>query len=154
MADLLRALAAEIPDLSEAIRLASRLVMAALLGGVLGRERQRSGKSAGVRTHMLVALGSATFVVSTFAIGGSVNDLARVVQGTTAGIGFIGAGAILKLNEGERVRGLTTASSIWMTAALGVAAGMGRLWIAAFAAIVAWAVLGLLSRFERDPHRA
>jgi putative Mg2+ transporter-C (MgtC) family protein len=149
MPDVWRELAAEIPDATEAIRFSSRLLLAALLGGVLGYERQRSGKSAGLRTHMLVALGSACFVVGTAAVGGSTDDLARIVQGVAAGIGFIGAGAILKGSEG--VRGITTAASIWMTAALGVAAGMGRLWLAAFAAFVAWGVLAVLSRLEPHP---
>src|SRR5215470_11800098 len=112
MLDVWRALAAEVPDLAEAVRFSARLLLAALVGAILGYERERSGKSAGLRTHMLVSLGSATFVVATAAVGGSLDDLARVVQGTAAGIGFIGAGAILKGVEG--VRGLTTAASIWM----------------------------------------
>jgi putative Mg2+ transporter-C (MgtC) family protein len=150
MPDVWRELAAEVPSATEALRFSFRLLLAALLGGVLGYERQRSGKSAGLRTHMLVAVGSATLVVSTEAAGGSLDDVARVIQGTAAGIGFIGAGAILKGAEG--IRGLTTAASIWMTAALGVAAGMGRPWLAAFAALVAWIVLAFLIRFEPHPH--
>src|SRR5215467_1695875 len=108
MADL----ALESPPLKELLGLSLRLLVAALLGGLLGYERQRSGKSAGLRTHMLVALGSGTFVMATAAMGGTVGDLARVVQGAAAGIGFIGAGVILKVSEAERVHGLTTAASI------------------------------------------
>jgi putative Mg2+ transporter-C (MgtC) family protein len=148
--DLLRALANEIPGAAEAVRLSARLLVAALAGGLLGYERGRSGKSAGLRTHMLVGLASATFVVAMVGASASVSDIAHVTQGVAAGIGFIGGGAILKAAELERVSGITTASSIWMTSALGVAAGLGRLWIAAFAAIVAWVVLGVLLKLE--PH--
>ena len=149
MSDVWRELAAEVPNAVEAVRFAFRLIIAAVVGGILGYERQRSGKSAGLRTHMLVSLGSATFVASMAAVGGSLDDVARVVQGTAADIGFIGAGAILKGAEG--VRGLTTAASIWMTAGLGVAAGMGRLWLVALATVVAWIVLAFLTRFEPHP---
>jgi putative Mg2+ transporter-C (MgtC) family protein len=149
MPDVLHELSAQLPDAREAIRVGVRLLLAAVAGGVLGFERQRSGKSAGLRTHMLVALGTATFVVATQAAGGSMESMARVVQGTAAGIGFIGAGAILKGPEG--IRGLTTAASIWMTAALGVAAAMGRLWVAISATIVAWIVLSILGKLEPHP---
>jgi putative Mg2+ transporter-C (MgtC) family protein len=148
MPDVWHDFAAEVPAVAENIRFSLRLLLAAILGGVLGYERQRSHKSAGLRTHMLVALGSATIVVAMAGTNGSLDDVARVVQGAAAGIGFIGAGAILKGAEG--IRGLTTAASLWMTAALGVTAGMGRLWLAIFAAVVAWLVLGLLGRLE--PH--
>jgi putative Mg2+ transporter-C (MgtC) family protein len=97
---------------------------------------------------MLVSLGSSTFVVATSSTG---MDAAHVVQGITTGIGFIGAGVILKSTVEERVHGLTTAASVWMTAALGTAAGLGRLWIATFAGIIAWAVLSLLMRVEPRP---
>lgn len=134
------------------LHLALRLVIATVLGGLLGFERQRSGKVAGLRTHMLVALGSATFVVAAVAMGGSNDDIARVVQGAAAGIGFIGAGAILKVSESETIRGLTTAASVWMTSAIGVAAGMGSLAIAAVAALAAWFILSVVARFEPHPH--
>jgi putative Mg2+ transporter-C (MgtC) family protein len=137
---------------TEAVGLAARLLLAALLGGLLGYERQRSGKFAGLRTHMLVALGAATFVVATVGVGGSRDDVARVVQGAAAGIGFIGAGSIIKTSEGHRIRGLTTAASIWMTAGLGVAAGMGSYATAIVAALVAWFILGVLVRFEHPQH--
>jgi putative Mg2+ transporter-C (MgtC) family protein len=128
------------------------LVLASLLGGLLGYERQRSGKVAGLRTHMLVALGSATLVVATVGTGGSSGDVARVVQGAAAGIGFIGAGAILKVSTGDHhIRGLTTAASIWMTAAIGVAAGMGSFVTATVAALGAWFTLSVLVRFEPHP---
>lgn len=132
--------------------LALRLILAALLGGVLGYERQRKGKVAGLRTHMLVSLGTATYVVGIVAAGGSSSDMARVVQGVAAGLGFIGAGAILKSSQEQHVSGLTTAASIWMAAALGVAAGMGSLSTALVSALAAWVILALLGRFEPHPH--
>ena len=133
---------------NETFALGLRVLVAALLGGLLGYERQRKHKVAGLRTHMLVALGSATFVAGTVASGGSSDDVARVGQGIAAGIGFIGAGAILKVAHGESVQGLTTAASIWMTSALGVCVGMGSFVIAIVAALAAWLILGVLARFE------
>jgi putative Mg2+ transporter-C (MgtC) family protein len=129
-----------------------RLLAAAALGGVPGYERERSGKVAGLRTHMLVSLGAATFVVATGAAGASTQDLARVVQGIATGIGFIGAGAILKrAGEAEDVHGLTTAASIWMAASIGVSAGLGSLGVALVAALFAWVILSVLAHFEPGP---
>jgi len=136
--------------LGHALALSLRLLVAALLGGLLGYNRQRTGKVAGLRTHMLVALGSATLVVATVALSASPEDVSRVVQGVAAGIGFIGAGSILKLPQSERVHGLTTAASVWMAATIGIAAGMGSLWIAAVSAVMGWLILGVVARFE--PH--
>src|SRR5260370_40674543 len=96
------------------IRAVIRLTVAALLGGILGFERQHEGKSAGMRTHMLVALGAALFAL--VPSESHVGDVTRVIQGIAAGIGFLGAGAILKPGQ-EEVRGLNTAASILLTAA-------------------------------------
>lgn len=85
------------------------------------------GKPAGLRTHMLVALGSALFVVASLEFGMSSSDLSRVIQGLATGIGFIEGGAIFKLNEEREITGLTTAAGIWLTAAVGVAVGDGAL---------------------------
>jgi putative Mg2+ transporter-C (MgtC) family protein len=116
----------DIPDIAEAIRMAVRLVIAAFLGGVLGINRQLAGKSAGLRTHMLVSLGAALFVMIPQQAGVSDADITRVIQGIVSGIGFLGAGSILRgMNDGE-VRGMTTAAGIWLTAAIGIAAGLGR----------------------------
>jgi putative Mg2+ transporter-C (MgtC) family protein len=133
---------------NETLRLSLRLLVAAVLGGLLGYERQRRGKTAGLRTHMLVALGSATLIVANIGSGGSKDDVARVIQGAAAGIGFMGAGAILKETAEERVRGLTTAASVWMAAGLGMAAAMGSLTIAVIAAILAWIILDVIARIE------
>ena len=116
----------DLPRGVEVAKLIVRLLVAALLGGALGYERERSGKSAGVRTHMLVAMGSAFFVLIPERAGMEFEDLSRIIQGLTAGIGFIGAGSILKQSEQGRVQGLTTAAGIWMTAAVGTAVGLGR----------------------------
>lgn len=116
----------DLPDVTEVTRLCLRLLIAMILGGILGYERERSGASAGFRTHMLVALGSALFVLVPLQAGTDLSDMSRVLQGVIAGIGFLGAGAILKSSDDQQVRGLTTAASIWLTAAIGIAAGMGR----------------------------
>ena len=116
----------DLPDAVQVTQILLRLTLAALLGGLLGIEREQKGKAAGVRTHMLVAMGSALFVLISQQAGMDNADLSRVVQGLIAGIGFLGAGAIIKGNDEEKVKGLTTAAGIWMTAAIGMAAGMGR----------------------------
>ena len=116
----------DLPDITEVTRLCLRLLIAVILGGVLGYERERTGAAAGFRTHMLVALGSALFVLVPLQAGTDITDMSRVLQGVIAGIGFLGAGAILKSSDDQEIRGLTTAASIWLTAAIGIAAGMGR----------------------------
>lgn len=137
---------ADITDAKQLTRVAVRLLMAALLGAVLGFERERKGKAAGVRTHMLVALGAALFVLVPQMAGAGEAALSRVVQGIVAGIGFLGAGTILKgkdLDEGH-VKGLTTAAGLWMTAAIGVCAGMGREATALFSTVLALIILGVM----------
>ncbi|MEN5066271.1 MgtC/SapB family protein [Achromobacter aegrifaciens] len=139
---------ADIPDVGEATRIVLRLSVAMLLGGLLGYERERSGKDAGLRTHMLVALGAAIFVLVPLQGGMEVGDLSRVLQGVIAGIGFLGAGAIIKLSGEREIRGLTTAAGIWMTAAIGAAAGMGREATAVVSTVMALFVLAVLRRVE------
>lgn len=119
---------ADITDASQLTRIAVRLLMAAVLGGILGFERESQGKSAGVRTHMLVSMGAALFVLVPSLAGAQEDATSRVVQGIVAGIGFLGAGTILKNGsmDTHRVKGLTTAAGLWMTAAIGIAAGMGK----------------------------
>jgi len=140
----------DIPDATEATRIVLRLGMAFLLGGLLGYERERSGKAAGLRTHMLVALGAALFVLVPLQAGMQVGDLSRVLQGVIAGIGFLGAGAIIKLSGEKVIHGLTTSASIWMTAAIGVAAGMGREATAVVSTLLALFVLAVLRRVEKN----
>ncbi|KAF1049398.1 MgtC/SapB family protein [Xylophilus sp.] len=132
-----------------------RLGIAALLGGLLGLERERSGKSAGVLTHMLVAMGSALFLLVSQQSGIARADIGRVVQGLVAGIGFLGAGAILKHSEDHRVQGLTTAAGIWLTAAIGMAAGLGQEMTALLSTLLALLVLSLepvVGRLARRQH--
>lgn len=121
-----------------------RLLVATLLGGLLGYERESVGASAGLRTHMLVSVGSALFVLIPLQAGMEIQDLSRVLQGVTAGIGFLGAGAILKQKDTNDIRGLTTAASVWMTAAIGVAAGMGREATAVLSALFGIVILAIL----------
>lgn len=138
---------AEFSDLGDAAditRVVVRLTVAVVLGAMLGYERESVGASAGLRTHMLVSLGSALFVLIPLQAGMQVADVSRVLQGVTAGVGFLGAGAILKSQSDNQITGLTTAAGVWLTAAIGVAAGMGREGTAVFTALFALAILSLL----------
>jgi putative Mg2+ transporter-C (MgtC) family protein len=145
----------QLPDMARLGHVLARVVVAALLGGLLGAERERAGKAAGLRTHMLVALGAALFVLFPAEAGMSTSDLSRVVQGVATGIGFIGAGTILKRAESDEIQGLTTAASIWLTAAIGMAVGAGQLWLPVICAVTAWAILFVLSRLtpQKPPAR-
>ena len=134
----------DLPDAAQVTRIVLRLVIAAALGGVLGYERERQGKAAGVRTHMLVALGAALFVLVPQQAGVSGADMTRVIQGVVAGIGFLGAGSIIKGNDEDTVKGLTTAAGIWLTAAIGIACGIGREATAVLSALLALAILSLV----------
>jgi len=136
----------DLPGVAQVTQMTVRLLLAALCGGLLGSERERAGKEAGLRPHMLVALGAAFFVLIPQQAGVSPGDMSRVLQGIITGIGFIGAGTILKLSEREEVRDLTTAAGIWLTAAVGIAAGMGREASALLGTTLALMVLSLLPR--------
>jgi putative Mg2+ transporter-C (MgtC) family protein len=128
----------------------ARIGVAAIVGGVLGLERELNGHFAGLRTHMIVAIGCAVFVVAGLAVSGSQAEaVTRVVQGIAAGVGFLGAGTILKLDEERKIKGLTTASSIWLAAALGTLAGLGEYVPAAAATVIALVVLAVLRPLER-----
>src|SRR4029079_16497859 len=103
-----------------------RLGAATLLGGAIGLERELHGHWAGFRTHIMVAIGAAIFDIGgTAAHGQNIDVPSRVIQGVASGIGFLGAGTILKLGDKMQIKGLTTASSIWLAAALGIAGGLG-----------------------------
>ncbi|GAA5233669.1 MgtC/SapB family protein [Verticiella sediminum] len=139
---------ADLPSAVELTRIITRLTVAMLLGGLLGYEREAHGKSAGLRTHMLVALGAAMFVLVPTEAGMSLDDASRVIQGAITGIGFLGAGAILKLTGDGRVHGLTTAAGIWLTASVGIAAGLGREGTAVVATVFALFILAALKRLN------
>ncbi|HJS23201.1 MAG TPA: MgtC/SapB family protein [Pyrinomonadaceae bacterium] len=120
-----------------------RTVMAVILGGVVGMQREKVGKPAGLRTHMLVCLGTAVVVLGCSGVGMDMDGLSRVIQGIVTGIGFVGAGTILKLTDQREIQGLTTAAGLWMTAAIGVAVGLGALGIAVIATVLTVIVLSL-----------
>lgn len=148
--DFVNELLADLPSLQQAERVALRLTTAALLGAVIGAQRELAGKAAGLRTHMLVSLGTAFFVIACQEAGMSLSDVSRVIQGLTTGVGFIGAGAILKRSEQGEIRGLTTAASLWVTAAVGVATGLGRLGSALLGLALGWLILVVFGRvFDR-----
>ena len=144
---LLSELLGGLQNWEEFMRVVVRLLAAAGLGAVAGLQRERAHKPAGLRTHMLVALGSALFIIVPIELG-LADSLAQVMQGVATGIGFIGAGAILKLQESRDIQGLTTAAGIWMTAAVGVAVGLGGLGIAIVATVLTWMILSALIRIE------
>jgi putative Mg2+ transporter-C (MgtC) family protein len=137
-----------LPDARQIARVVIRLLAAMLLGAVIGIQREQTGKPAGRRTHMLVALGAALFVLAPVEVGMTSADLSRVIQGLATGIGFIGGGAILKLSEERDIRGLTTAAGIWMTAAVGVAVGLGRLGLALLSVALTWVTLAVVGKIE------
>ena len=150
-ADFAQAIAKEfsdVPDAAQALRLAVRVSVALLAGAVIGWDRELRASSAGFRTHILVAVGSALFMIVPLHAGFDAADMSRVVQGLVAGIGFLGAGAILKLDDRGEIKGLTTAATIWVTAALGMTAGLGQLVTAVVGTIVVLAVLALLPKLE------
>lgn len=136
----------DLKDVTEITTITVRLLMAALLGGILGFEREQRGKAAGIKTHMLVSIGAALFVLIPMQAGLSESELSRVVQGIIAGIGFLGAGAILKGTDEKDLKGLTTAASIWLTAAIGVAAGLGRESSAILCTLLALMILIVIPR--------
>ncbi|MCK5850550.1 MAG: MgtC/SapB family protein [Kiritimatiellae bacterium] len=137
---------------SETAELITRIIVAALLGSIIGLERELHGRAAGLRTHMLVTTGTALFVIlsqyianiSGYAISG---DPGRIAAQVVTGIGFLGAGAIIK--EGLSVRGLTTAACLWVSASIGMACGMSAYTLAATTTLVVLFGLILLPRIER-----
>lgn len=137
-------------DLSEFIIVIIRLMMAAFLGGLLGLEREQSGKSAGIRTHMLVCMGAALFILIPEQTGISDAEMSRVIQGVISGIGFLCAGSIITRKNDLFATGLTTAAGIWFTAAIGVAVGLGREQTAVLCTLLAWTVLYVVPFFSRS----
>lgn len=141
------AIVSEFSDLNEletATRVTVRLLLAAVLGGLLGYERETHGQAAGLRTHMLVAIGSALFVLVPEQAGSEHDAMSRVIQGIVAGVGFLCAGTILKGNHMYQVKGLTTAAGIWLTAAIGITVGLGREATAVLGTLLALFVLNVV----------
>ena len=138
-----------IPNAQQMVRIGVRLFVALLVGGLVGIQRELTHKPAGLRTHMLLALGTALLIVAADASGMSRSDLSRVVQGLVTGIGFLGGGAILKLTAEREIHGLTTAAGLWMTAAAGAAAGLGQLTIAVLGTCLGLLVLAAFVKVEK-----
>ena len=146
---ILDELARSLPTGQETARVVIRLLAALIAGGVIGLQRESSGKAAGLRTHMLVCAGTTLFVLAAVGVGMEQDAMSRVVQGLATGIGFLGAGAILKVESAHQIKGLTTAAGIWMTAAIGVTIGVGQLGTAAIGTALAWVVLGVLIKLDK-----
>jgi len=144
----------DIPDLSAMTRITLRLVLAAVLGGILGYERELKARSAGVRTHMLVAVGAALFVVGPLQSGIPLPDMSRVLQGIVQGIGFLGAGAIIVRASQHKIQGLTTAANIWATAAIGIVAGLGLEATAVLSTVIVLIILAVIPRIIPLSHQA
>ena len=144
----------DLPTAVEFTRVILRLAIAAILGALLGLEREHSGKAAGVRTHMLVAVGAAIFVLVPQQMQMPDAEVSRVIQGVITGVGFLGAGTILKSTSEETVKGLTTAAGLWLTAAVGIAAGLGREGSAVLSAFLAFVILHLVPKIlpKGTPH--
>lgn len=136
----------DIPDVSTITRITLRLVLAAVLGGILGYERELKAMDAGVRTHMLVAVGAALFVIGPLQSGVPMPDMSRILQGIVQGIGFLGAGAIIVRAAQQKVQGLTTAANIWATAGIGVLAGLGLDATAVLATVILLIILAVIPR--------
>lgn len=130
-----------------------QLLLAGFLSGVVGLDRERHDKAAGLRTHMLVGLGACLFtLISIYAFPGS--DPARVAAQIVVGIGFLGAGTILKRESTGEIHALTTAASIWVTAAVGMAVGVGAWFMAIVSTLIIWFVLAILRRLETNKSRS
>ena len=130
--------------------IAVRIILSAVLGGLVGLERQIHGRAAGLRTHILVSVGSGLFMLVSILVSSSYGHLgsvdpSRIAAGVVTGIGFLGAGAIIRYES--NIKGLTTAASIWAVAAIGLAAGAGLYAPALITTVVVVAVL-ILSRLE------
>ncbi len=129
---------------------AVQILLAALLGGLIGLERERRHRPAGFRTNILIAIGACLFTqlsIRGFPLVGAAQDTARVAAQVVSGVGFLGAGALFQ--NRNKVRGLTTAAGIWVVAAIGMASGAGAYFMAIFAAVVATSVLWLLRPVSR-----
>jgi putative Mg2+ transporter-C (MgtC) family protein len=148
-------LTGSIPNAQHMIRISLRLFVALVIGGLVGIQRELTHKPAGLRTHMLLALGTALIVITADESGMSKSDLSRLFQGLVTGIGFLGGGAILKLTAEHEIHGLTTAAGIWLTAAASAAAGIGQLALAVVGVCLGLLVLAAFVKVEkRLGHRA
>lgn len=136
------------PDIRQFIHVIIRLFAATFLGAVIGLQREKVGKPAGIKTHILATFGTTVFVLACISYGMEKDALSRVIQGIVTGIGFLGAGAILKLDDKRDIKGLTTAASIYVSAGIGVAVGLGALGLAILATVLTMIVLAILGKVE------
>ncbi|MCF7916224.1 MAG: MgtC/SapB family protein [Candidatus Omnitrophica bacterium] len=132
---------------------ALRLILAFVLGSIIGYEREKKKRKAGLRTHVLVCVGSALIMLVSLYIhhlygGQAPVDPSRIAAGVVTGIGFLGAGTIIRSSEG--VKGLTTAASIWLAAAIGLAVGCGFISAALIATFLVYLILSFLKRLEEE----
>lgn len=135
-----------LPERKQLIQVIVRLLASVIVAGIIGFQRETAGKSAGLRTHILVSLGSTVFVLGCIGAGMHEDALSRVIQGIVTGIGFIGAGTILKRET--QIEGLTTSAGLWTTCAIGVVIGLGELGIALISAVIALIVLTVVRWVE------
>jgi putative Mg2+ transporter-C (MgtC) family protein len=132
----------EVINLSPLLEMTLRFLLAVGLGAGIGYQRERAGKIAGLRTHILVSSGAAIFTLaSIYGFSGTTVDISRVAAAVVVGVGFIGAGVIFRGRQEEEVAGLTTAATIWVTAAIGVAAGAGMYLISIIATAIITGIL-------------
>ena len=149
----MQVLSSTVPHAAQVVRVALRMFAALIIGTVIGLQRELTHKPAGLRTHLLVALGTALLVVAAVNANMKSADVSRVIQGLITGIGFLGGGTILKLTQEHEIRGLTTAAGIWLTAAASVAAGLGQFadaFIGVFFALIVLTAVGKLERHSTD----
>jgi putative Mg2+ transporter-C (MgtC) family protein len=144
-----------IPSAHQLARITLRLVAALAIGTMIGLQRELTHKPAGLRTHMLVALGTAMFVIGGAEAGMELDSLSKIMQGLATGIGFLGGGAILKLTTEREIHGLTTAAGIWMTAAASTVAALGQIAVAMIGTLFGLMVLIVFHSIEKQlGHRA
>ena len=141
-------LSAGIPDGRQLVVILMRLVASVIMGAIIGWERETAGKAAGLRTHILVTAGTTVFVLGCLGAGFRDDALSRVIQGIVTGIGFVGAGSIIKRESESSIQGVTTSAGIWMAAAIGVTVGLGGLGLALMATALSLVVLRVTLLFE------
>lgn len=132
-------------------RIILRLVLAAFLGGIIGFERERKAKSAGVRTHTLVAVAAALFILEPLQSGMEISDMSRALQVIVQGVGFLRAGAIIIRTGQNKIHGLTTAANIWATVGIGVIVGLGLDATAVLSTTIVLIILALVSYVVQPP---
>jgi len=137
-----------LPSASELVRVLVRLIAAMAVGALIGYQREQMGKAAGLRTHILLSMGTALLVVAALEYGMEGLAVSHVIEGLVTGMGFLGAGAIMKIQQEQEIRGLTTAAGIWMTAAAGITIGLGQIVVGLIAGALAWLVLEILGRID------